>query len=71
MTKQYLKFEELSEVEKDCYLSESWCFKCNKPDLGIKEPLLYIEEGKTFIEGKCVVCGEVQRSQIITKEVDI
>ena len=68
MSKQILKFEELNADEQHWYLKETWCDKCAKADLGINEPVLYKKNGKTFIEGKCIICGEVQRSQIITKD---
>jgi hypothetical protein len=71
MTKHYLNFDELSEVEKDIYTSDTWCDRCNKPDLGINEPAIYLENGNKFIEGKCVVCGQMQKTQIITKQVDV
>ena len=70
MTKEYLKFEELDQSEQEWFLKETWCDKCDKADLGLKDPLMYIENGKTFISGKCIVCGEEQTSQVITKEVD-
>ena len=69
MTKEYLKFDELYEKEKEHFLNETWCDKCGKADLGLKEPVMYIENGKTFIKGKCVVCGKSQISQIIIKQI--
>jgi len=70
MTKKYLEFSELDESDQEWFLSESWCDKCNKADLGLKEPVMYIENGQTYISGKCVVCGEPQTSQVITKNVN-
>jgi RNase P subunit RPR2 len=70
MTREYIEFSELDESEQAWYLKETWCDKCDKPDLGINEPVMYKENGKTFVSGKCVVCGEPQTSQVITKDVD-
>lgn len=48
---------------------KTWCDKCNEADLGLKEPSMFKENGKTFIEGKCIICGEPQTSTVTTKEV--
>jgi len=70
MAKEYLNFDDLDQADKEWFLKETWCDKYDKADLGIKEPFLYIENGKKFIEGKCVVCNEPQVSQIIVKQAD-
>ena len=70
MTKEYLEFSNLDESEQEWFLKETWCDKCGKADLGLKEPTMYKEDGKIFIEGKCVVCGEPQKSLVITKNID-
>jgi hypothetical protein len=70
MTKELLDFDELNEEDKRWFLKETWCDKCDKADLGMKDPVLYVDDGKTFIEGKCLVCNEPVVSQIITKQVD-
>ena len=67
MKRKYLDFDKLESWEKETYLEHTWCDKCNKADLGIKEPLLYIEEKKTYIEGKCLICGQTQKSEIVIK----
>jgi len=70
MAKGYLEFSELDDSDQEWYLKETWCDKCSKADLGIKDPAMYKENGNTFVTGKCVVCGEPQTSQVITKQVD-
>lgn len=37
-------------------LENTWCNVCNAPDLGLKEPTEYEENGKTFIEDLCRKC---------------
>ena len=67
MTRTILNFNNLSANEKDWYLKETWCSKCGKADLGMNEPVLYAENNNEFIEGKCSVCGETVKTQIISK----
>ena len=70
MTKEYIDFSELDESEQEWFLSETWCDKCDKVDLGLKDPIMYKENEKQFVEGKCIECGEPQTSQVTTKNVD-
>ncbi|MDH5630912.1 MAG: hypothetical protein OEY96_12245 [Gammaproteobacteria bacterium] len=70
MSKEYLAFEDLDEHTKEWLLQETWCDQCEKPDLGMTEPVMYVENGKTYVEGKCSICSVSQKSQIITKEFD-
>lgn len=65
--KTIIDLSTLSEIEKDTYLKDSWCSKCQEPDLGIVNPELYLESGRKFIKGSCVVCGEVCVSEIIER----
>jgi hypothetical protein len=69
MKRKYLNFEELDECDKEWFLNETWCDICDKADLGLKEPSIYVEAKKTFIEGKCSVCSNPVISEIITKEI--
>jgi len=70
MAKEYLEFGALNKAEQEWYLRETWCYKCNEADLGIKDPVLYKENDQTFVEGKCVKCGEPQISQVVIKEIN-
>ena len=67
MPRTILNINDLSASEMDWYLKETWCDKCGKADLGMNEPVLYVENGKEFIEGKCTVCGETVKTQIVSK----
>lgn len=69
MAKEYTNFEDLDEFEQKWFLKDTWCDKCSKKGLGIEDPVMYKKNGITFIKGKCVICGEPQISQIVTKEV--
>lgn len=62
MNKKILNFEDLPNLEKEIYLKDTWCNQCNKVDLGITNPIMYKENGKTYISGNCMVCGEAQIS---------
>ena len=70
MKRKVLDFTSFPEEEQMWYLSETWCTKCQKPDLGITEPIYYSEEGKNYIEGKCKICNTIARTQLIVNEVD-
>ncbi len=70
MAKTILNFEDLDSNEKKWFLNETWCSICQKADLGIKNPVLFKENGITYIEGNCKICGELQSSKIVTKEID-
>ncbi len=67
--KTILDFNSLPESEKSYFLEETWCGKCNEPDLGIVEPELYIENERKYVSGKCTVCGESAISEIIENEI--
>ena len=66
--KKTLDFNSLSDLDKDFFLNDSWCDKCNEADLGIIEPELYIESEHQYISGKCSKCKEVCISEVVVKE---
>jgi hypothetical protein len=67
--KTTLDINTLSELERDLYLKDSWCPKCQLPDLGITNAELYLESGHKFISGSCKVCGCPCITEIIEKLV--
>ena len=67
--KAIIDISTLTEMEKDIYLKDSWCSKCQEADLGIVSPELYLEDGRKYISGNCKVCGEICVSEIIEKQV--
>ena len=67
--KTYLRIEDCDESERHWLLNETWCDKCNMADLGITDPQLYLEDGRKFIEGKCMRCGSTCISEIVDHQV--
>lgn len=63
--KQIIKMSDLLEIERNIYLADTWCSKCQKPDLGIVHPELYTEGGHKYISGNCKACGEICVAEII------
>ena len=51
------KFSTRNAEEKRWFASNTWCDCCAKADLGLTDPIEYEEDGKIFIEGKCIHCG--------------
>jgi GNAT superfamily N-acetyltransferase len=43
---------------------ETWCGQCNKPDLGMSNPIEHEDNGFIFVEGCCNVCGTTVISRI-------
>ena len=60
-------FKERSEQEQKWFLQDTWCSKCQLPDLGMVEPSEYEEDGHMFIGGRCTKCGSSVVSEIIEK----
>jgi len=69
--REIIDISSLPEIERDIYLQDSWCDNCEKADLGIVNPELYIESGQKFISGNCKVCGARCVSTIIEKQVKL
>ena len=57
-------FYSRSYDEQTWFLRETWCEKCGKPDIGMKNPIEYESNGYIFIEGQCNLCGTVVVSRI-------
>ena len=69
MAKVKLNFDELSALEQEWFLTETWCDKCNEADLGMVDPLYYREDRKEFIEGKCKKCGALQVTEVVVQKL--
>lgn len=65
MMRKPRQFSDRPEQERAWFIQETWCEKCNKPDLGLTDPQEYEEEGRIFVEGKCRVCGTRVVSEIL------
>ena len=50
--KRIIEFYELDPRDQDWCLKETYRDNCKNVDLGLNEPILFKENGKTFIEGK-------------------
>ncbi len=68
--RENLDFYSLSESDQEWFLRETWCDVCNKADIGMKEPELYIEDGVKHIAGKCIVCNTPCVSTITEHNAD-
>ncbi len=42
--------------ERTWILENSWCGRCELPDLGVEEPVEYEERGRVYLEGLCPIC---------------
>ena len=51
-------------AEQQSILNETWCDHCGKPDLGMTSPAEYEEDGRIYVEGRCVRCGKLVRTQV-------
>ncbi|MBH0077986.1 hypothetical protein I6F48_21105 [Pseudoalteromonas sp. SWYJ118] len=69
MKKQYLSFDVLDESDKDFFINDSWCDYCEKADLGIIDPKIYILDEKQHLEGVCKICGHKQITEVIFTEI--
>ncbi|MCL1052182.1 hypothetical protein L2755_21540 [Shewanella abyssi] len=69
MKKQYLSFDVLDESDKDFFINDSWCDYCEKSDLGITDPKIYILDEKQYLEGVCKICGHKQITEVIFTEI--
>jgi hypothetical protein len=69
MEKQYLSFDVLNESDRDFFINDSWCDNCEKADLGIVDPKIYIADEKQYLEGVCKVCGQKQITEVIFTQI--
>ena len=68
MSREILDFESQNLSDREWMLRETWCDLCQKPDLGIDNPILFIEDGRKYIEGNCLVCSALCKSEITETE---
>ncbi len=48
-----------TEQDQQAFLTQTWCDKCQQPDLGMTDPVEYIQGKTVLIEGKCAKCAEL------------
>ena len=56
--------------ERDAFLQNTWCNTCQKADLGMTSAIEYEFIERIFIEGKCVVCGDVSITEVVEDDDD-
>lgn len=60
-------FSARSPVEQQIFTEDTWCDVCEAPDLGMRDPREFEEDGKIIVEGYCRRCGSGIRSQIVER----
>ena len=60
-------FQSRSQIEQNWMLDNTWCNNCNEAGIGMKNPVEYEENGIIFVEGQCLRCGKIVRSEITDK----
>lgn len=59
------EFDERKPQDKEWFLQNTWCDFCEKADLGMERPTEYEQNGKIYISGFCLICGNEVKSEII------
>jgi|GEM_PF-4158230 len=57
LMKKKRSLDQLSPALQRALTSGTWCDNCFAADLGIRQPELFEQGGKTFVEGRCNSCG--------------
>ena len=70
MNKTHRDFAERSLLEREWLLKHTWCDRCEKADLGMRDPLESEIDGQVVVEGSCVKCGDSIRSAVDEVVVD-
>lgn len=52
-----IDFAALEPQDQERYVKHTWCHVCEKPDLGITNPEVYVSMGEVYVQGLCAVCG--------------
>ena len=58
-------FYERQPQDKEWLLQNTWCDFCEKADLGIERPTEIELNGKIYLSGICLICGNEIKSEII------
>ena len=70
MPRKYLDFDAQNTTLKQELVSDTWCDKCGESDIGISSPVLFTENGREFVEGKCLICNTACKMEIIGEELN-
>ena len=57
-------FAARSPAEQEWLLQNTWCDGCDEADLGMSAPREYEEDGSVYVQGRCLKCGQVVRSEV-------
>ncbi|MEH6473630.1 MAG: hypothetical protein V7752_20590 [Halopseudomonas sp.] len=57
-------FSSRSDDEQQAFLTQTWCDKCQQPDLGMRDPVEYAQGKMVVIEGKCCRCGGLVATEL-------
>jgi hypothetical protein len=63
------QFNARTPEEQSWLQKNTWCERCARADLGMKEPFEYEEGNAIYVEGKCAVCGSAVRSSVESRDL--
>jgi len=63
--RQLRNFYDRDVEEQTAFLENTWCNRCQQVDLGMSDPLEFTLNGRLFIEGRCLVCGETVTTELV------
>lgn len=63
--RQLRNFYDRDAEEQSAFLENTWCNRCQQVDLGMADPVEFTLNGRLFIEGRCLVCGETVTTELV------
>lgn len=63
--RQLRNFYDRDAEEQNAFLENTWCNRCQQVDLGMSDPVEFTLNGRLFIEGRCLVCGETVTTELV------
>ncbi|AEF54309.1 hypothetical protein [Marinomonas posidonica] len=54
--------------EQQDFMTQTWCNQCMEVDLGMTDPQEFESQGRIWIEGNCVKCGEKTVTEIVEED---
>jgi len=68
---QVIPFDTVSEEDRIGFLRDTWCDVCQRADRGITEPMVVRENGRDFLVGRCIACGNECTTEVVMREIRI
>ena len=68
MARLHLDFTRRTATERQWLINNTWCPQCQKPELGLLNPIEFEDNERIFLEGTCVLCGGIVYSEILADE---